>query len=167
MNTITVIGNIGKDPESRVTAKGKPVVTFSVADNKKLPGTSGKSKEDWTSQWWYCTAFKELAEAIVQDVKRGDRVEVTGKIDMHEYTAKDGTQKVAYNLLVNRIAKVVRPMRANNGGFNNMGSEVADEEIPFDRYYGLFLCATFAYASMSMVRDFAERFVIVVNYFVG
>lgn len=103
----------------------------SVADNKKLPGTSGKSKEDWTSQWWYCTAFKELAEAIVQDVKRGDRVEVTGKIDMHEYTAKDGTQKVAYNLLVNRIAKVVRPMRANNGGFNNMGSEAADEEIPF------------------------------------
>lgn len=131
MNTITVIGNIGKAPESRVTAKGTPVVTFSVADNKKLPGTSGKSKEDWTSQWWYCTAFKELAEAIVQDVKRGDRVEVTGKIDMHEYTAKDGTQKVAYNLLVNRIAKVVRLMRANNGGFSNMGSEVADEEIPF------------------------------------
>ena len=58
MNTITVIGNIGKDPESRVTTKGTPVVTFSVADNKKLPGTSGKSKEDWTSQWWYCTAFK-------------------------------------------------------------------------------------------------------------
>lgn len=54
MNTITVIGNIGKDPESRVTTKGTPVVTFSVADNKKLPGTSGKSKEDWTSQWWYC-----------------------------------------------------------------------------------------------------------------
>ena len=38
---------------------------------------------------------------------------------------------------------------------------------PFDRYYGLFLCATFAYASMSMVRDFSEIFVIVVNYFVG
>ena len=48
MNTITVIGNIGKDPESRVTTKGTPVVTFSVADNKKLPGTSGKSKEDWS-----------------------------------------------------------------------------------------------------------------------
>lgn len=131
MNTITVIGNIGKDPESRVTTKGTPVVTFSVADNKKLPGTSGKSKEDWPSQWWYCTAFKELAEAIIQDVRSGDRVEVTGKIDMHEYTAMDGTQKVASNLLVNRIAKVVRPMRGDNDGFNNMGSEAADEEIPF------------------------------------
>jgi hypothetical protein len=38
---------------------------------------------------------------------------------------------------------------------------------PFDRYYGLFLCTTFAYALMSMVMDFSERFVIVVNYFVG
>lgn len=42
MNTITIVGNIGKDPESRVTRKGTPIVYFSVADNKKKPGGQGK-----------------------------------------------------------------------------------------------------------------------------
>ena len=38
---------------------------------------------------------------------------------------------------------------------------------PFDRYYALFLCATLAYASVSMIGHFLERSVIVVNYFLG
>ncbi|MCQ5211141.1 single-stranded DNA-binding protein [Megasphaera massiliensis] len=128
MNTITIVGNIGKDPESRVTRKGTPIVYFSVADNKKKPGGQGN---EWVSQWWRCTAFKEQAEAIVQELHSGDRVEVTGRLDQQEYVSKDGNNKVAYNVIVNRIAKVVRPMRNNNGDFNNMGSEVVEEDIPF------------------------------------
>lgn len=128
MNTITIVGNIGKDPENRVTRKGTAVVYFSVADNKKRPGGQGN---EWVSQWWRCTAFKELAEAIVQELHSGDRVEVTGRLDQQEYVSKEGEKRTGYNVLVNRVSKVVRPMRINNGDFNNMGNEVVEEDIPF------------------------------------
>ena len=40
-------------------------------------------------------------------------------------------------------------------------------DYPIDRYYGLFLCVTFAYSAVSMIRSFSVRFVVVVNYFMG
>lgn len=125
MNTITVVGNIGKEVETRTTKTGKNVALFSVADNKKMPDGS------FAAQWWHCVAWNELAEAAVQELRSGDRVEVTGKVNQRRYTAKDGTERTAYEVVVYRIGKVVKPIKQDGGGFDSMGHDARDEEVPF------------------------------------
>lgn len=133
MNRLRLTGNVGRVPEMRTTKTGLLVANFSVADSKKKPNTTGKNREDWDTQWFYCTAFGECAAAIEQQVHKGDRVEIEGRIDVHEYKDKNGIDRTAYQVVVFDIAKPVRAaQQQQNGGFNQMGQPAPnDEEIPF------------------------------------
>jgi len=55
MHKITIIGNLGRDPEMRYTSEGQAVVTFSVASSRKYKTSSGEQKED--TEWFNCSAF--------------------------------------------------------------------------------------------------------------
>ncbi len=131
MNYITVIGNVGKDVETRYTKTGKAVVLFSVADNKKKPGTSGNNRDDWDAQWWRVVVWEDLAEAVAQEIHKGVRVEVTGRANIRNYTAKNGEEKTIVEITANRVSKAIKPTKGDNG-FEAMGEPVTDEtEIPF------------------------------------
>lgn len=96
MNTITVIGNVGQDPELRYTASGKAVVKFSVAD------TRGKDDQKQT-QWHRVTVFDEQAENVCEQVKKGARVLVTGRLQIDKYTDKDGVEKMSYDIVAEDV----------------------------------------------------------------
>lgn len=96
MNTITVIGNVGKDPEIRYTKAGKPIAKFSVAD------TRGKDQDKITI-WHNITVFDEQAENVANEVRKGSRVLVTGRLNKERYTAKDGSERESVEIIADDV----------------------------------------------------------------
>ena len=101
MNTITISGNVGRDPELKYSANGTAVVKFSVAD------TTGKDDNKKTV-WHDVVVFKEQAEHVAASVKKGSRVIVTGRLDKSEYTGKDGVKKQRVEVIADDVSISLR-----------------------------------------------------------
>jgi single-strand DNA-binding protein len=82
-NQATIIGHVGRDPETRFTADGKPICNFSIAYTDKYGG-----KEKTT--WFKCSAFGKQAEVIQQYVTKGVPLMVQGQVTLNEWKDKDG-----------------------------------------------------------------------------
>lgn len=92
----TIIGHIGRDPETRFLPDGKPVCQFSVATTKKMKGAD-------TTTWWRVSAFGRTAEIAQQYLAKGSPVLVAGEPVLREYQAKDGTTKSSLELTADRL----------------------------------------------------------------
>lgn len=89
--TVTITGNLGKDPVIRFTQSGKPVVAFSVGTSKR---TKNEQTGEWTSTeetWWDVTAWDTMAENVAETLAKGDAVVVVGRAYTEKYTKQDGT----------------------------------------------------------------------------
>lgn len=101
LNAITIIGNLGKDPEVKFTPSGKAVTKFSVAVTEKF--TKGGEKQEHT-EWFNVVCFDKTAEIAGEYLKKGREVCVQGKMKTDEYE-KDGEKKrwvelVAFNIVL-------------------------------------------------------------------
>ena len=99
VNKCIFIGRVGRDPESRVTADGTAVVSFSLAVSESWKGKDGNKQE--RTEWVNCTAWRKLAEIIGQYVHKGSLVYVEGKMQSREYEGKDGTTKKVTEIVLN------------------------------------------------------------------
>ncbi len=88
LNRVSLIGNVGNDPEMRETTSGKTVANFSIATNRTWKDGTGNQQEK--TEWHRCVAWDKLADIIGQYVKKGDRLYVEGAIEYGSYD-KDGT----------------------------------------------------------------------------
>ncbi len=85
---VVIVGNVGRDPETRYTPSGAMNVNFSVATNRRFRDSSGQDQERTT--WFRVTAWGRLAEtldALTQRgaLSRGKQVLVDGRIELREY----------------------------------------------------------------------------------
>lgn len=101
MNSITVTGNVGRDPELKYTAGGMAVLKFSVAD------TRGKDDKKQTS-WHDVVVFGEQAESVSAQVSKGTRVIVAGRIQVDSYEKKDGTKGKKVEIVADEVGISVR-----------------------------------------------------------
>lgn len=128
MNSITIVGNLGQDPELSFTQSGKAKVRFSVADTRKV----GEEKE---TTWHRCVAWGEQAEQIAANISKGQRVIVTGRYKTDEYTTKTGEKRTQMEVLVDDCGpsyrfgapKEDRPMVRTSAP----QSDGYDDELPF------------------------------------
>jgi single-strand DNA-binding protein len=133
MNIVTLLGRIGKEPETRYTQSGMCVCNVSLATSKKIKG------EDKTA-WHRLVAFDKTAELIGQYVHKGDQLGVEGEISYGSYD-KDGTTVYTTDIIVNRI-HFVGGKRQDSGqqqGYQqprqNQGQQIPEDnkslDIPF------------------------------------
>lgn len=102
-----VVGNVGKQPELKETKGGKAMCRFSVASTKKVEG-----KEPVTS-WVNVLTFDEQAQQVAERVGQGDRVMVTGRLEIEQYTDKDGNARTSVTILADDVGISLRwPKRA-------------------------------------------------------
>jgi len=101
MNQITVIGNVGRDPELKYTPSSMAVLKFSVAD------TRGKDEKKHTS-WHDIVVFGDQAEAVVNQIGKGKRVIVTGRLQIDVYDKKDGTKGKRVEIVADEIGMSLR-----------------------------------------------------------
>lgn len=94
LNLAQIIGNIGREPESRYMPSGECVTSISVATTDKWKDkATGESKEQ--TEWHKVTFFGKLAEIARDYLKKGSPVYVSGSIKTRKYTDKDGVEKYA------------------------------------------------------------------------
>ena len=101
MNTITVIGNVGKDPELKYTQGGKAVVKFTMAD------TRGKDDQKETI-WHNVVCFDEMAENVAEQVRKGTRVLVQGRFSERKYQDKDGQDRTWQEVVADEVSLSLR-----------------------------------------------------------
>jgi single-strand DNA-binding protein len=94
MNSLTIAGVLGKDPELKQVGQDQ-VLSFTVADSQ------GKEKP---TLWWNCQMWGKRATTLQQYMAKGQKVTVSGNIQMREYTDKNGDKKTAMDVRVNDVA---------------------------------------------------------------
>jgi len=94
---ITIIGNLGGDPQERKTPDGTPVTSFSVATNKRWTDGSGEQQE--RTVWFRVTAWRRLAETCAKYLRVGRQVYVEGELREPEpYQSRDGEWRASLDL---------------------------------------------------------------------
>jgi len=123
VNTITVIGNVGRDPELRYANSGAAVLKFSVADNY------GRDDNKRTS-WHNVTVFGEMAENVGAVLSKGQRVIVIGRNEESEYTTREGETKKKWQIIADDVALSLRWA----SGMTDLPLPTSPEELPEDPF---------------------------------
>jgi single-strand DNA-binding protein len=152
---ITLVGNLGRDPEMRYTPSGVPVTSFSVATSKRFQGQDGQWQEK--TIWFRATAWRKTAETVSQYLTKGSKVLIVGELEEpRTWVDKDGNTQVSLEVTIQTVrflsSRGENGASAGGGDFqreparsqNNNGSSKAggrapepmddgptDEDIPF------------------------------------
>ncbi|CAN5758742.1 single-stranded DNA-binding protein [soil metagenome] len=106
MAKIMLLGNLGRDPETRYTPNGRMNVSFSMATNRKWTDQQGQPQERTT--WFRVTAWGKLAETIdklTQDgyVSKGSQVFVSGRLETSEYQDSNGVSRTSLEVTADEL----------------------------------------------------------------
>lgn len=93
MHKITIIGNLGRDPEMRYIPSGESVTSFSVASNRRYRSPDGETREETT--WFNISAWGRQAEICNQYLTRGSQVYIEGIPSTRIYQGNDGQPRVS------------------------------------------------------------------------
>jgi single-strand DNA-binding protein len=100
---ITVVGNLTADPELRFTADGTAVAALSVAFNPRQYDRTAAAWKDGEPSYYRVTAWRQLAENVVESLHRGDRVVVTGTWHQRHWEDADGTKRDGWTLTADAV----------------------------------------------------------------
>ena len=120
MNSVQILGNLGRDPVIRATKTGRSVASFSVAVSRTYTTPQGEQRE--LTDWINVVAWGPLAEAVGNQLKKGTRVFVEGRISSRSYDAQDGTKRYVTEVVANTIAIPIGTPRNSSHGPQQGGS---------------------------------------------
>lgn len=132
-NTVTIVGNVTRDPELRFTNSGMAVARLGVAVNKR-----SRDGEEKTS-FFDVVCFREMAENIAESLQRGARVMVTGELSQDTWETPEGQKRSKVEILADDIgpslrwasAQVTKNERRDGGGGFSAGGGSTEESGPF------------------------------------
>lgn len=110
--TITVQGNVGQDPDMRFSDGGKAWCRFSIAYTSRRKGDGGEW-EDGETTWYTVKAFSSLAEAVGDNVRKGNRVLVSGRFEMETWETDDGSKRMNPVIIADSIGIVPRAVQGS------------------------------------------------------
>lgn len=113
INKVTLIGNLGKDPEIRHLEGGVSVVKFSLATNESYRDKNG----EWQTQteWHEIVAWRQLAERVAKDLHKGSLVYIEGKITHRKWQDKEGQDRYTTEIVANTVRSLERRENAGTG----------------------------------------------------
>lgn len=148
-NTVTLVGNLTRDPELRFTTGGRGVASFGLAVSRRY-----QQNGEWQEQTSYfnIVAWGQMGENAAATLTKGMRVLVTGRLEQREYTTREGDKRTAIEINADEIGPSLRwataqvertpreggggggdrSNRGNSGGGGNAGGgEYFGDEEPF------------------------------------
>lgn len=124
---LTIVGNLGADPEMRYTQDGKPVTGFSVAVNRTWKNAQGQKQDETT--WFRVSAWDKLAEICAQYLHKGSQVLVVGEVKGRAYKNNQGEPAMSLEVRANTV-RFIGPKVAPSGDALEAAVQ-ATEDIPF------------------------------------
>ena len=102
LNTVQLIGNLGKDPETKYMPNGDAMTNIMIATTESWKDKATGEKKEAT-EWHRVTFFGKLAEIAAQYLKKGSSVYVEGSLRTRKYTDKDGVEKYTTEIKVDEM----------------------------------------------------------------
>ena len=123
-STITVVGNLTRDPELRFTTGGRGTANFGIAVSRRY-----QVNNEWQEQtsFFNIVAWGTLAENAAATLNKGHRVIVTGRLEQRSYDDKEGQKKSIVEIIADEIGPSLRWARAEiekiarEGGYGGGG----------------------------------------------
>jgi len=134
VNKVILVGNLGKDPETRRMTSGDPVVNLSVATSESWNDKSSGERKEKT-EWHRVVIFNpRLAEVAEKYLRKGAKVYLEGQLATRKWTDKDGQEKYSTEVVLNRFRGelVMLDARGDNGGAR-VSHGAAEVPQSFDR----------------------------------
>ncbi len=145
VNKVTLIGNLGRDPEVRRLNSGDPVVSLRIATSESWRDkASGERKE--RTEWHQVVIYNEnLCKVAEQYLRKGSKVYLEGQLQTRKFTDKDGHEKYTTEVVLTRFrgelvmldradgerAERPAPAMAGAGESRSFQRDDLDDEIPF------------------------------------
>lgn len=102
LNKVTLIGNLGRDPEVRYTADGSAVANITIATSEQWKDkTSGEKKEK--TEWHRIVFFGRLGEIVGEYLRKGSSVYIEGKLTTRKWQDKDGSDRYTTEIVANEL----------------------------------------------------------------
>ena len=125
LNKVTLIGNLGNDPEVRSTTGGNRVATFSLATSRSWNDASGAKQEK--TEWHRCVVWNtkgsQLADIVEKYVKKGDKLYVEGRIEYRQWQDKDNQTRYSTEINVREMIMLGGGKGGGGGGGDFDGAE--------------------------------------------
>ena len=127
-NTVTVVGNLTREPELRYTPSGQAVCRLGVAVNRRW---QNRQTNEWEEQvsFFNVTAWAQLAENVGECLTKGTRVVVTGRLEQRSWETENGEKRSVVEIVADEVgpslrwatASVTRNERRGGGDFGGGG----------------------------------------------
>ena len=105
-NTVTVVGNVTRDPELRFTPAGAAVATFGLAWNQRSQNARGETEEKVS--FFDVTCWRQLAENVAESLSKGTRVVVYGRLEQRSWETTDGDRRSKVEIIADDVAPSLR-----------------------------------------------------------
>lgn len=112
MLKLTLIGNLGSDPEMQYAATGTPRLRFNVAGNYR--GKNQANEWEDRTEWVRVTVFGNRAEALSQILKKGSKVYIDGRLEARPWTGNDGAVHAGLEVVANEV-ELCSPRQQDDG----------------------------------------------------
>ena len=122
LNKVTLIGNLGRDPETRYTPDGAAITNFSIATTSqwKDKGTGEKKEE---TEWHRLVFYNRLAEIAAEYLKKGSSIYVEGRLKTRKWQDKEGVEKTTTEIVVDQMQMLGGRAGMGGGGGGDSGEE--------------------------------------------
>ncbi|HEX4780623.1 MAG TPA: single-stranded DNA-binding protein [Usitatibacter sp.] len=123
VNKVIIIGNLGRDPETRYMPDGGAITNISVATTDKWKDKNGEMQEK--TEWHRVAFFGKLAEIAAEYLKKGSQVYVEGRLQTRKWQDKEGQDKYMTEIVANQMQ-----MLGSRQGMGGAGREAQEGGAP-------------------------------------
>jgi len=104
-NSVTLVGNITRDPELRFTSSGQAIATFGLAVNRRFQ-RNGQWEEQ--TSFFNVNCWGQMGENVAQSLQKGARVVVTGRLDQRSWETQEGEKRSTVEITADEIGPSLR-----------------------------------------------------------
>lgn len=126
LNRVTLIGNLGRDPELKYTPNGVAVAEMSIATTERV-------KDEDKTEWHNLVFWDKLAEVAGKYLAKGSKVYVAGRLQTRSWDGKDGAKKYKTEVVVRELIMLdgKGSVKSEVGSETFEPDQISDDDIPF------------------------------------
>ena len=137
VNKVILVGNLGRDPETRYMPSGGAVTNVALATSESWNDRNTGERQERT-EWHRIVFFNKLAEIAGQYLTKGSKIYIEGRLQTREWTDRDGNKRYTTEIVARDM--VMLGGRGDSGGGGGGGDsepplpsepDVQDDDIPF------------------------------------
>ena len=142
VNRVILIGNLGKDPETRYMSNGEAVTNITLATTDTWKDKNGEKQEK--TEWHRVTFYRKLAEIAGEYLKKGRSVYIEGRLETRKWTDKNGVERYTTDIIASDMKMLGNrgagssdsddsnaPQSNSGKSPGPTGFEDMDDDIPF------------------------------------